>query len=536
MILSRRELLRISLKAGAGAAVLTGIPGPLLAQLGLQADPVQSIQDALVKELALRAVAAATDAGASYADVRLTHTRQRDVTTREVGNAEDVVVGVRSLVDGYWGFAGSRLWTPDEMARLGRESVALARALGIGPAREVDLAGAPVPVDEHWAMPVELDPFEDVAPGEVGDLLRGITYFVGAHRGFAVWGSPKATFVVQEKAFASSEGAYCTQRLYRSSGSIEVKLSKNGRELVRALDTLTPAGLGWEHFKRQPLRENLGRLMDEMDEDIMMSVKPVDVGRYDVVCDARTIVRLAGVTLGTATQLDRAFGYEANASGTSYLNTPREMVGRYEAGSPLLTLTANRSEGGGAATVAWDDEGVRPDDFALVRNGVLEDFQTTRESAAWLADAGTPPGEIRSHGCAAAPTAVSAPLTHTPNLTVAPGSEPLDFEGLVAGIEEGLAVKDMAVEMDFQGLNGMGQGRVYEVKDGKRVAIVAGAGFLFRAPELWKQLIAVGGEDSMRRYGVESSKGEPSQTTYHSVSAPPAVIEAFTVIDPKRKA
>jgi len=533
MSLSRRDLLKITMKAGAGAAVLSGIPGPLLAQLGgVLPESVQSIRDPMIKELALRAVEAARGAGASYVDVRLTRTRQFGYG----GRIEGLVVGVRSLVNGYWGFSSGRLWTPDEVARLGRESVGQARALAIGPVREVDLAAVPTPVDEHWTMPVEIDPFEEVSEEEVSDFLGGLKYFIEAHPNFEVPSSPLATFVVQEKAFASSEGAYCTQRLHRSSGAVVLRLKKNGRELSRGLDTLTPAGLGWELFKGQPIREQIRRLMDEMEEDFAMPVKPVEVGRYDVVCDARTIVNLVESTLGTATQLDRALGFEANASGTSYLNAPLEMLGSFEVGAPLLTLTANRSEQGGAATVAWDDEGVRPDEFALVREGVLQDFQTTRESAAWLAGNTKASREIRSNGCATAPTAVEAPLTHTPNLRVAPGSEAVDFDDLVSGIEEGLAVKDMDVSMDFQGLNGMGQGRVYEVKDGKRVAIVAGAGFLFRAPELWKRLVALGGEASMRRYGMASSKGEPEQTTYHSVSAPPAVFEEFTVIDPRRKA
>jgi len=542
MSLSRRDLLKITMKVGAGAAVFSGIPGPLLAQLGGGLpESVQSIRDPVVKEMALRAIEAARDAGASYADVRLTRTRGRELHHLSVQprDSEGLVVGVRSLVNGYWGFAGSLVWSTDEMARLGRESVRQARALTIGPVREVDLAAAPMPVDEHWTMPVELDPFE-ISHLEIYDFLVSLRLFVQRHSGFSVV-PPTAnavTFVVQEKAFASSEGAYCTQRLYRSEGSLVLGLEKNGRKLARGLDMLTPAGLGFELYKGQPLREQIRRLMEEMEEDIMMPVKPVEVGRYNVVCDARTTTSLAAVTLGTATQLDRALGYEANASGTSYLNAPLEMLGSFEVGAPLLTLTANRSEHGGAATVRWDDEGVHPDEFTLVREGVLQDFQTTRESATWLADSYTKASRaIRSHGCAAAPSAVEAPLTHTPNLRIAPGDEALDFEDLVSGIEEGLAIKEMGVSMDYQGLSGMGVSeRVYEVKSGKRVAIVAGAGILFRTPELWKGLVALGGEASVRRYGTTSSKGEPLQTTYHSVSAPPAVFKEFTVIDPRRKA
>lgn len=536
MSLSRRDLLKIAMKAGAGAAVLSGVPRPLLAEIGaLPPESVQSIQDPLIKELALRAVQAAREAGASYADVRLTHSMHRNGGGDN--HLETVAIGVRSLVDGYWGFASGQSWHPDEITRLARTSVRHARALGIGPVREVDLAPASMPVDEHWTMPVEIDPFEE-SRFEIGDYIGSLAYFIDAHRNFET-DFIGAKFFRQDKAFASSEGAYCTQRVYRTEGAVKFSLSKNGRKAAGSLDTLTPAGLGWELFKNPPvpIRDQIRQLMEELEEEITLPIKPVEVGRYQVACDAQSIATLVNATLGRATQLDVALGYEANAGGTSYLNQPLEMLGSYETGAPLLTLTANRSERGGAATVAWDDEGVRPDEFTLVQNGVLTDFQTTRESAGWLADSYTKASrQIRSHGCAAAPRAIHAPLTHTPNLRVKPGSEAQDFDDMIAGIEEGLAVKNMHVHMDFQSLNGSAEGSVYEIKDGKRVARIVGAGFLFRSPELWKGLVALGGADSVRRYGTSASKGEPERAMFHSVSAPPAVFEEFTVIDPKRKA
>lgn len=213
------------------------------------------------------------------------------------------------------------------------------------------------------------------------------------------------------------------------------------------------------------------------------------------------------------------------------------MVGNYQAGSSLLTITGNRSEPGGCATVQWDDEGVVPDEFTLVEDGVLTDFQTTREGAGWLktsyAKAGKP---FRSHACASALSAADAPLQRTPNLMLAPGSEALDFDALVAGMSTGIAIKGMQPDMDFQGMTGLGVGRVYEVKRGKRVALLNAAGILFRAPELWKALFAVGGKTSLQRYGMQTSKGEPAQYAYHSVTAVPALFRQLTLIDVLRKA
>jgi len=204
----------------------------------------------------------------------------------------------------------------------------------------------------------------------------------------------------------------------------------------------------------------------------------------------------------------------------------------------MLTLSANRSEPGGAATVGWDDEGVRPEEVTLVREGVLVDFQTTRESATWLADYyGRNGRPVASRGCAWAESGIHAPLQRRPNLVVSPGPGDLDFEGAVAGVGNGIAVRGLEIDVDFQGLNGIGFGdRVYEVKNGTRVARILGAGFLFRAPELWKGLVALGGARSSERFGMESVKGQPEQRAGHSVTAPVAVFEQFTVVDALRKA
>ena len=68
------------------------------------------------------------------------------------------------------------------------------------------------------------------------------------------------------------------------------------------------------------------------------------------------------------------------------------------------------------------------------------------------------------------------------------------------------------------------------------MAKLANAGLLFRAPELWQGVLALGGAASRRRYGRSATKGEPAQETYHSVTAPPAVFKQLTLIDVTRKA
>jgi TldD protein len=295
------------------------------------------------------------------------------------------------------------------------------------------------------------------------------------------------------------------------------------------------AGRGWEMFTEAPLSEDLPRLFDEAEQS--RHAVPVDIGRYDAVFSAQAMAALLDHTIGAATELDRAMGYEANASGTSYLDHPLTMAGSLMIGSPEITITGNRSVVGGAATVRWDDDSVVPHDFTLVDRGRLVDFQTTREQVAWMAPyykkAGRP---LVSHGCAGAQSALMVPMQQVPNLQLMPGKADTSFDDLVAATKNGVAVLSMYVNMDQQQLTGMGYAQVRKIVNGKLGPYLDGAGVQFRSPEIWKNLSTLGGAKSARWFGFRRFKGQPSQETAASVGAVPAQIANVDLIDVKRKA
>jgi TldD protein len=549
MTLSRRDFMR----AGTAAALAAAVPGSLLRRWEPRSSELAPIVDPMVKALAVRALDAAHTAGASYADVRLTHRSERRADRLNVHDDEELTVGVRALVDGSWGFASSTFWTHDELARLGREAVAQARTTAIGNASRVELAAVPAVIDRHWAMPVAIDPFTIPVP-EALDVVAGIEAWVRTMPGVGL--TLICYLTKEERAFASTEGSYCTQTVYLTEGLARIvytdgthgEVAFDDIALVPPVvpresqigwfDLLPAAGRGWEYVRDFSYRDVVAHYVEEMREAYRLPTKPVEVGRYDVIVDARTAAVLLAGTLAPATELDRALGYEANASGTSYLNNPLAMLGTEQVGAPALTVTANRSAAGGAATVQWDEEGVAPEAFTIVKDGVLADFPTTRESAAWLEPSYQKEGRpVHSHGCAAAPSAGDASMQHTPNLVLRPGAQALDFDGLVAEMTDGLAVRRLAIDMDFQALNGLGRpDRLYQVKRGKRVALIEGAGLLFRAPELWKGLQALGGAGSVEHLAGASTKGEPAQTTRYTIDAVPALFKQLTLIDVQRKA
>lgn len=488
-----------------------------------------------VYALAERAVDAAMRAGAVYADARLTVTRVQQLPW--LFEEESWGFGVRALVNGYWGFLASAVWTPDEAVRLGSGAVAQANAHRRGKTRPVELGTLPVVTRGEWVMPVKYDPF-DIPIAEKLDVMASFADLAEtAQSGISTQNS--MAFRRQHRVFVSSDGISWSQTTYTTGASFAVffrdsyfaKLPSG----VASADGLSSAGRGWELVSESGLAAAIPQLIDQADQ--ARHQVPADVGRYDMVFGAEAMASLVDATLGAATELDRALGYEANASGTSYLDKPETFLGAVPVASPRVTLLANRSLPGGSATVRWDDEGVVPDDFTIIRSGVLVDYQTTREQAAWLAPyyqrAGRP---IRSHGCAAAGSALDITMQHPPNIALMPSAEPVTFETLVAGTEKGIAVLDINVSMDQQLLNGMGSGTMREIVHGKLGRFIRGGAIAFRAPELWKSVAGLGGAGTQRWYGYSRGKGEPRQSVTYSIGAVPAKIPQLSLIDEARKA
>ncbi len=547
-MITRRSLVRgsaVTLASAMGARAVRGMP--LQRFQGLP-EP----QDARLKHLVETAVGAAMSAGASYADTRLSFTQQMGmkVDWRPVsgshgggempGRSEILSFGVRAIVDGYWGFASSPVWGPQEAARLGRSAVEQAKTNLGGQPRMMEMAPASATKQGDWSMVVQEDPFE-MASEEIFDYLRGLSDYISHLKQTGSW-TTSGMFMRQHKAFGNSDGQFVTQRLYRTEGDVTIQAAgKGAMSPVRGrINRLTIAGMGFEYFRNQPLRTYVDELREDLIQESLLPVVPLDVGRYPVLMDACGVADLAGQSIGAATEIDRVMGYEANAGGTSYITDPEAMLGTLQIGAPLLHLSGSRSTPGTVAHVRWDDDGVEPRDFPIVKDGRLVNLQTHREGCGWIkphyAKTGQP---FASFGCAHTPDAIDVPLVQTANLTVhADDTAQNTLDTLRSEIDRGVEWKWPSGGMDFQQSTGLFMGgTIYEIKQGKRVARFAGGGMIFRTSELWGNLQRLGGRESVLRVGQQQyAKGEPWRSSYFSVDAPPAVFKEMSIIDPTRKA
>src|SRR5260370_960834 len=110
------------------------------------------------------AVESAKIRGASYADVRVMHLRQRDLTTKngQVGTlaqSESIGLGIRVLANGAWGFASTDRLTRDGVAACAAQAGSIAKASALAKREDVKMAPENAYVDSRQ-HPYRKDPFE----------------------------------------------------------------------------------------------------------------------------------------------------------------------------------------------------------------------------------------------------------------------------------------------------------------------------------------------------------------------------------------
>jgi len=161
--------------------------------------------------------------GVQYADARAVHEDAESVDVRDdrvegVARSSSQGVGVRVLVDGAWGFAGSSRLEGAEVEVVVDRAVRIARASARVRAARVDL-GPAVTSKGSYRTPFERDPFS-VPLSEKVDLLLRADAAMGQTSGVSIR-EGSMEFIRETKLFASTEGAFTEQELYESGAGIE---------------------------------------------------------------------------------------------------------------------------------------------------------------------------------------------------------------------------------------------------------------------------------------------------------------------------
>ena len=205
-----------------------------------------------------------------------------------------------------------------------------------------------------------------------------------------------------------------------------------------------------------------------------------------------------------------------------------------------MNIQGDRSQHGSLAACGWDDEGVEPETFDIVRKGVFVDYQTTREQALWLdwwyKQQGRP---TRSHGCSYAQTWAQVQFQRMPNVSLLPGEKDLVWDDLIAATDRGIAIiGDGSFSIDQQRYNAQFGGQLcYEIRGGKITGMLKDVAYQMRTPQFWAALDMLGGQRSYFLGGAfGDAKGQPAQVNAVSHGCPPTRHRAVNVINTGRRA
>ncbi|HXY30324.1 MAG TPA: TldD/PmbA family protein [Gemmatimonadaceae bacterium] len=543
----RRDFLKKSAQMAAALAAanaLTATEGTAtaFASYAPPKSPPAAGMDPVTKDLLMEGLNAAKSGGATYADVRVGRQRQNFVFTREhqiqnVVDTDSIGCGVRVLVDGTWGFAATRIMTKPAVAAAAKEAVAVAKANRMTRGNPIELVPTPVIHDATWQSAFTTDPWSVSVEDKADLLLKANAEAMKAANVKYIFSG--LFFVKEERAFASSEGSMTNQVLVRSWPLMQITaVAPDFSDFQNRGNVVPPMGRGWEYVQECDLVGNAGKWGEEASQKL--KAKPVEVGRYDLVLHPSHLWLTIHESIGHPTELDRALGYEANYAGTSFVAPPEKMLGKLKYGPEFMNIQGDRSQVGALSTMGYDDEGVKPDDFLIIKDGILNDYQTTREQAAWLSWwYKQEKRETRSHGCSYAQGWDNVQFQRMPNVSLLPGEKEQSFEDIVAATDKGIAIiGDGSFSIDQQRYNAQFGGQTFwEIKGGKLGGMLKDVAYQMRTPDFWNSMDMIGGKKSYQLGGsFFDGKGQPGQINAVSHGAVPARFRQINVINTGRKA
>ena len=408
--------------------------------------------------------------------------------------------GVRVIHGGVWGFASSPIVDEDELRRIARLAIDVARASAI--AKKTDVRLAPVPSYQvYWRTEMSMDPVT-MSRTDQESSLQSVVDAAITHKD-VVGATASANFNTEWKYFASSEGSYIEQELFNTSANFNVSAKRGDVTASRSLGI--PGGMGgWELVEADRMRANVDRLVDEALE--ITAATPMSAGVRDLVLAPSHNALTIHEIVAHATELDRIMGYEANYAGTSFIKVGD--IGKLKYGSKLFNVTGDKVRPGGRATVGYDDDGVKTTQFPMVRDGILVGVSSNRETSHFI-------GDKESRGCTQASSWRDYPFLRMPNVHVdaGPPGSPTPEE-IIADTRDGVLIEGSgSFSIDQQRYNGQfGGGAFWEIKNGKKTRAVTNVTYNAITTDFWANLNAISGEESWQQFGVGGdAKGQPTQ-------------------------
>jgi TldD protein len=480
-----------------------------------------------LRQLADAALQRARDLGAEHADFRLERVRAETLRLSDTSlegsmDADDLGYAVRVVKNGTWGFAAGLELTPEAAVKVAEQAVEVAVVSAAVNREPIELAPEPVHSDVTWVSSYEIDPFDVPMRDKVALLADWSGGLLRDPRVDQVQTSLMQ--VKEQKFYADTAGTSTTQQRVRLHCELEAMKVQGGRfESMRTL--APPVGRGYEYLTGPTwdFRGELARIPEYLEEKF--GAPSVEAGQYDLVVDPSNLWLTIHESIGHATELDRALGYEAAYAGTSFATF--DQLGKLTYGSPAMNVVGDRTTEHGLSTIGYDDEGVAAKEFDIVADGVLVGYQLDRRMALLK-------GLGASNGCAFADSPGHMPIQRMANVSLRPAADGPSTEELISGVDRGIYVvgdKSWSIDMQRYNFQFTGQ-RFYKIENGRLAGQLRDVAYQATTTDFWRSMEAVGGPQTYVLGGAfNCGKGQPGQVAPVSHGSPSALFRDVRILN-----
>jgi TldD protein len=470
-----------------------------------------------VKELVERALDAARSTGATYADARFLQEEWEAIDVQDdavqgVDRGVTSGIGVRVIVDGAWGFAGTARLAASGVEDAATRAVEIARASHATKAPPVRLAEEP-PRTATWATAIEEDPFAVPLDEKIAMLLEAskrmklVPGLSIAEASIDLWR--------RSSYLATSDGARIDQTITQSGAGIRA-LAVGEREVQQRSYPNSFRGhfacKGFEHIRAMDLAATAPRIAEEA--VALLQAPECPSQSTTLILDAPQLALQVHESIGHPIELDRVLGMEAAYAGTSFLQPPDRGTLRY--GSDIVNITSDSTMPGGLGSFGFDDEGVEAQRSEIITDGVFRRFLSSRETAPEI-------GEARSNGTMRASGWDVIPLIRMTNVNLEPGDSSLEemigdtSDGIFMSTNQSWSIDDKRVNFQF------GCEIAWEIRKGKRRRMLRNPNYAGKTVEFWSSCDAIGGPGEWGVWGTPNcGKGQPGQTARVAHGTAPA--------------
>lgn len=456
----------------------------------------------------------------SFADVRLTSTDD-EVIYFERGNLkhlnsslDNISIGIRVLINGAWGFAGTASINKTEIDKAIKTAISNAKLGSKFRHTKVKLAKTE-PVTGSYMFKPDEDPF--LMPTEekiryleiIAKMLTGNEKIVHSHI--------HTHFYRQYKIYANTEGSFTDTLVYDVTPSMGVTASDGNHVFNRSYpgDMSAKRG-GFEVIRGLKMAENAEKIISEA--IALLTADEITEEKADIIIGSSHLALQLHESVGHATEADRIFGMEISYAGKTFIKP--EMLGKFKYGSEIVNIYSDSTNEKGLGFHLCDDEGVKAQKVDIIKDGILVNQQTSREITPML----RPDLNLQPSSNMVASFGYDMPLVRMTNFCLAPGNAG-SLKKLIENTEKGYFLdftKTWSIDdnrNNFQFTTEIG----WKIVDGQITGIVKEPTYYGITPEFWASCDAICSVEEWEHFGTfNCGKGEPGQAMHLSHGVAPA--------------